>query len=73
MTRKDLEAIAAELRRVRPDPFDSQAFHSEAGTLTPYGLGARDKWLQIVGSLTRVLAESNSRFDSERFKSACGA
>ena len=57
MTRKHFAAIAAELRRQRPDHL---------------GLQAQATWAEIVKGMADTLAQFNSDFKRDRFLTAAG-
>ncbi len=59
MTRKHFEAFAAALANIRPE---------KEGLI--YGDTQRNAWQNSVGLIASVCAESNPRFDRERFLAA---
>lgn len=57
MTKKDFELIAAALNQSRPSPYDGDKF---------------DQWVYVVEDMVSKLRTTNDRFNSERFRTACG-
>jgi hypothetical protein len=57
MTKKDFELIAAVLISNRPSPYDGDKF---------------DQWVYVVEDFVSKLRTTNPRFNSERFRTACG-
>lgn len=60
MTKKDFEALASALHAVQPNP------HSYTYTPEQYGT-----WDMTVQSVANVCAESNDRFNRDRFLNWC--
>lgn len=58
MTRKDYVLLAAALRRARPDSFSEEP--------------ARVQFVTDCMNIATALANTNPRFDRERFLTACG-
>jgi hypothetical protein len=61
MTKKDFEAIAATLQRVRIEDLSGIAMHADADALHA----------DISQSFADTLSRSNPHFDRERFLRAC--
>jgi D-Tyr-tRNAtyr deacylase len=57
MTKKHFELIANTLKSQRPSPTDVEKF---------------DQWVVVVEDFVRKLRTTNDRFNSERFRTACG-
>jgi hypothetical protein len=68
LTRKHFAAIAAELKRQRPDAADKDAFER-----TPWEAGTYDEWCTVVLGMADVCRSFNPMFKRERFYDACGA
>jgi hypothetical protein len=71
MTRKHFEAIAAELRRQRPDLAPSYGIPSYLDS-DSWTRGAYDEWATVVIGLAGTLRAFNPGFNRERFVTACG-
>ena len=76
MTRRHFIAIAAELRKQRPDSAKLCPSYLDR---TPWERGAYDEWATIVIGMAGVLStlggldvNGNRRFDRDRFLTACG-
>lgn len=63
MTKKDYVTLARAMNQAQPTP-----------TTAPRSMqaGAVQQWEQDVKGIANVLALDNSRFDRERFLTACG-
>lgn len=71
MTRKHFSAIAAELRRQRPDLRGVVGQPTYASS-PAWDRGAYDEWATIVIGMADTLHTFNGRFNRDRFLSACG-
>lgn len=68
MTRKHFEQIAAALRDTKPPKPGADKSHYWAAR---YASEVK-RWEIVVERMTEFCAESNPRFDRERFQRACG-
>ena len=71
MTRKHFTAIAAELRRQRPDLRGVVGQPTYASS-PAWDRGAYDEWCTIVLGMAHVLRSFNAGFKRDRFLAACG-
>ncbi len=68
MTKKHFETFAAALAKIRPEPVIDCA---PATAVEKMRRNDRTEWQISVNLIADVCAESNPRFDRERFMAAC--